>query len=94
LAFRLPAASHSSALSEHGVALKAAGGAGAAAGASASSAAAGSEDDTAVLIRRLLRRLSIYPFLLVVVWFWPTVNRIYESATGGDQVFWLFLLQV
>jgi hypothetical protein len=41
-----------------------------------------------------MQRLSIYPWLLVVVWFFPTVNRVYESVSGGQQVFWLFLLQV
>lgn len=38
-------------------------------------ASAGGEDETARLIRQLLRRLNIYPFVLVVCWFWPTVRR-------------------
>ena len=72
------------------------------------------QDETALLIRQLLRRLNIYPFVLVVCWFWPTVsygklkcemlcvpssapcaqvNRVYESATGGEQLLWLYILQ-
>lgn len=41
---------------------------------------------------RVIRRLRFYPLILVVVWFWGTVNRLVE-AFSGESVFWLFVLQ-
>lgn len=52
--------------------------------------AAGPNDATAATIRKFTKRLSWYPFILVIVWFWATVNRIYE-ASGGAPLFWLYL---
>lgn len=43
-------------------------------------------------IDAVMRRLVWYPAILVVVWFWPTVNRLNEAVTGR-QVFALTLLQ-
>ena len=33
------------------------------------------QDDQTRLIKQLLRRLNIYPFVLVVCWFWPSVRH-------------------
>lgn len=43
-------------------------------------------------IDAVMRRLVWYPAILVVVWFWPTVNRLNEAVTG-QQSFALTLLQ-
>src|SRR6185369_14806047 len=58
-------------------------------------AAAGSStgDATTASIRAMMRRLQMYPFILVIVWSFATIIRLYELATGGDQIFTLFLLQ-
>ena len=55
--------------------------------------ASGPSDATAATIRKFMARLQYYPFILVVVWLWATINRIYEFASGGKQIFWLYLLQ-
>lgn len=56
-------------------------------------AQSGEHDTTAVTIQRILQRLKWYPFILVIVWFFPTVNRFVEAASGGKQYFGLYLLQ-
>jgi hypothetical protein len=49
--------------------------------------------DPAVLrIREMISRLKYYPVILVVVWFWASVNRIYEISSG-KHLFWLIILQ-
>jgi len=50
-------------------------------------------DETALKLRRLIERLQFYPAILVVVWLFASVNRVYEAATGGaDRIFALVLL--
>ena len=50
-------------------------------------------DETALKLRRLIERLQLYPAILVVVWTFASINRIYEAATGGDRpVFALVIL--
>jgi len=49
-------------------------------------------DGVAASVRAIMKRLQFYPFILVVVWSFATVNRIWEAA-GGRQVFALYLLQ-
>lgn len=39
-----------------------------------------------------VRRSQLYPIMLLVIWFWPTVNRLYEALSGGDQILALFVL--
>ena len=50
-------------------------------------------DATAATIRRIVRRLQWYPFVLIIVYLPATVNRIVEVSSGGQQYFALFLLQ-
>lgn len=38
------------------------------------SLATSGQDEAALLIRKLLRRLNIYPWVLAICWFWPTVR--------------------
>lgn len=38
-----------------------------------------------------MRRVSFYPLVFLLVWFFPSVNRIHEAVTG-DQVYGLYLL--
>ena len=40
----------------------------------------------------VVAQLKYYPIILVVCWFWGTVNRIHQSVTG-KHTFWLTLLQ-
>lgn len=50
-------------------------------------------DPTAVQMRQIVGRLLRYPLILVIVWFFAAVNRATEAATGGQQIFALYLLQ-
>jgi hypothetical protein len=52
----------------------------------------GSDDEAVHTMHAILRRLQVYPFILLVVWLPASVNRLYESATG-QQVFGLYLAQ-
>jgi hypothetical protein len=50
-------------------------------------------DETALRLRRLIERLQLYPAILVVVWTFASVNRVYEAATGSaEPVFALLFL--
>ncbi len=49
-------------------------------------------DPTLQPLRTMIYRLRMYPFILLVVWLWASVNRVYETATG-NQLLWLFMLQ-
>ena len=46
-------------------------------------------------LRRLLYRVGAYPLILIVAWFWPTVNRVtnwfYDGDAAGDH-YWLYVL--
>jgi hypothetical protein len=44
-------------------------------------------------IRLLMKRLQLYPFILVIVWLFASINRVYEWSSGGDQVYALYMLQ-
>jgi len=43
--------------------------------------------------RRIINRLVAYPIIFFVLWVFPSINRIYGWASGGNEVFWLFILQ-
>ena len=58
----------------------------------AQSSARGNEQDTSKLLR-LVRRLQLYPLILIVIWFWGTVNRIQNSISPRDPQYWLTVLQ-
>lgn len=42
-------------------------------------------------IEAVIARLQLYPLVLIGVWFWASINRIFEAATGR-QLFWLTML--
>lgn len=50
-------------------------------------------DQTWSTAKDMIARLKWYPFILFVVWFWASVNRIYETAMPGYELFWLVLMQ-
>jgi len=66
---------------------------GGAGGVPASALAAAANDETQAKLSRILQRMQVYPFILVAVWLFASVNRVYEAASGGHQVFALFFLQ-
>ena len=41
----------------------------------------------------LIRRLQFYPLILVVCWFWGTVNRLQNAFSPDNAVYWLYFLQ-
>jgi hypothetical protein len=47
---------------------------------------AGPDDAVAQSIRTMMTRLSIYPFILVAVWLFASISRIYEAATGNQSM--------
>ena len=53
----------------------------------------GPGDPLATKMLRVIQRLQWFPLILLIVWVPATVNRIYETASGGNMIFWLFLLQ-
>jgi len=72
------------------------GGSGGGGGAEAMGASAGGVpgDETAAKLERVIARLRYYPMILVVVWSFASINRVYEAATGGTApIFALFFLQ-
>jgi hypothetical protein len=50
-------------------------------------------DETYKRFRAVMSRLQMYPFILIAVWLFASINRVYEAATGGKQVFALYFLQ-
>jgi len=50
-------------------------------------------DQTAQKMRAVVFKLQFYPIILVFIWIFALINRLYESFSGGKQVFALFLLQ-
>eukprot|EP00640_Fibrocapsa_japonica_P002848 CAMPEP_0113952118 /NCGR_PEP_ID=MMETSP1339-20121228/89845_1 /TAXON_ID=94617 /ORGANISM="Fibrocapsa japonica" /LENGTH=261 /DNA_ID=CAMNT_0000960651 /DNA_START=12 /DNA_END=797 /DNA_ORIENTATION=+ /assembly_acc=CAM_ASM_000762 len=50
-------------------------------------------EGTSQRLMSLAQRLRWYPMILVVAYFWATVNRIYESFNPGHPLFWLIFLQ-
>lgn len=57
------------------------------------SAAATEADQTAQKMRAVVFKLQFYPMILIGIWFFAVINRLYESFSGGKKVFTLFLLQ-
>eukprot|EP01104_Vermistella_antarctica_P012990 TRINITY_DN3855_c0_g1_i2.p1 TRINITY_DN3855_c0_g1~~TRINITY_DN3855_c0_g1_i2.p1 ORF type:complete len:304 (-),score=35.32 TRINITY_DN3855_c0_g1_i2:39-950(-) len=51
-----------------------------------------SSDKLATSTKVAIGKMYLYPIVLVLVWIWPTIHRIYEIATGGGGPFWLELL--
>lgn len=52
------------------------------------------DQSSAIFIEQLkasVVRMQWYPAVIIFVWFWPSVNRLYEASTG-NQVFWLYFL--
>lgn len=53
--------------------------------------ASGLEISTSIPI---IKRLRLYPLVLVICWSWATINRVHEAFDpAGTTVFWLFMLQ-
>uniref|UniRef100_A0A7S2V1W1 G-protein coupled receptors family 2 profile 2 domain-containing protein n=1 Tax=Fibrocapsa japonica TaxID=94617 RepID=A0A7S2V1W1_9STRA len=50
-------------------------------------------EETSDRLLRLVRRLRWYPFIMIIAYFWATINRIYNSINPGQPVFWLIFLQ-
>jgi cAMP receptor-like G-protein coupled receptor len=51
-------------------------------------------DATLVRLTAVMTRLQLYPFILLIVWTFASINRIYEAASGGaSPVFALYFLQ-
>jgi len=44
--------------------------------------------------KALIKRLKLYPLILVVCWFWATINRLQNAFNPNNEVFWLYVLQV
>ncbi len=44
--------------------------------------------------KKLIARLKLYPLVLVICWFWGTINRLQNAISPSHPQFWLFLLQV
>jgi uncharacterized membrane protein YtjA (UPF0391 family) len=61
--------------------------------ASEEASSGGRSDPTAMQMRQIVGRLLRYPLILVIVWFFAAVNRATEAATGGEQIFVLYMLQ-
>ena len=43
---------------------------------------------------RMIRRLRLYPLILIFCWAGATINRAQNVIWPGEPVFWLYLLQV
>lgn len=41
-----------------------------------------------------IRRLKMYPLVLVICYFWATINRVFQAVSGGQTVFFLSVLQI
>ena len=41
----------------------------------------------------LIRRLQFYPLILVICWFWGTVNRLQNAFSPDNAVYWLYFMQ-
>ena len=51
-------------------------------------------DETYQRLRGVMQRLQMYPFILIIVWLFASINRLYEAfSPGGNQIFALYLLQ-
>lgn len=42
---------------------------------------------------KVLNALGLYPLMLMLAWFFPTINRIQNSADRNDPVYWLYMAQ-
>ena len=49
-------------------------------------------DESETKLKRILNQLQWYPIVLICVWLFASINRIYEAANGGKQIFFLFFL--
>lgn len=56
-------------------------------------AGGGAGDETYKKLHAVMQRLQMYPFILLIVWLFASINRLYEALSGGDQVFALYFLQ-
>lgn len=43
--------------------------------------------------KALIKRLKLYPLILVVCWTWATINRLQNAFSPDNPVFWLYVLQ-
>ena len=50
------------------------------------------EKDMPDKYKALIKRLSLYPLILVVCWLWATVNRFQNAVSPGNEIFWMYLL--
>jgi len=41
---------------------------------------------------KIVRMLVFYPLIFLICWTFPTINRIYQTATDGNELYWLFIL--
>jgi hypothetical protein len=51
-----------------------------------------SHDSLVGALQERVKRVQLFPLILVFVWIWPTLNRLYEALSGGKQVLALFIL--
>lgn len=49
-------------------------------------------DESETKLKRILNQLQWYPIVLICVWLFASINRVYEAANGGKQIFALFFL--
>jgi hypothetical protein len=49
-------------------------------------------DEAENKLKRILNQLQWYPIVLICVWLFASINRVYEAANGGKQIFALFFL--
>lgn len=47
-----------------------------------------------VLLKQMLVQLRLYPLVLIVVWAFATINRVYQVFEPHQQVFALYAAQV
>lgn len=50
-------------------------------------------DETYQRLKGVMQRLQMYPFILLIVWVFASINRLYEAFSDGKQIFALYLLQ-